>query len=369
MRPWAHEGKSPVGEVRGLQKVINVVLARWIEHVRRWAAGWLLIPTTADIPVKGWASTVASIIRYNPAGGKPEFVQPPFGNLRAYLDLLGKAEQSMEERMSLPPAMRGQMPRGAKAAKMVELLQESADAIQAPVIADLADGFSIFWQKVLGLVIEHYPEELLLQICGDHRRAAIKYIKSPKFKADWKAKILVQAESGQPLPASRIARNQLILDLARRDLLFGPPGSQEHIRKLRDALGLESSMVPTENDKDAEIARNENLMLRTGRMPKISPIDDDQVHIVEHSDDAKSMRGANEDANLGPHLQHIMQHRQALQLKMASTMPTPPPPPPAPPGKPGAPGPAGVPAPTPPRAPGKPGPVAGTEAQPVARPV
>jgi hypothetical protein len=322
-RPWAHEGKSPVGEVRGLQKVYNLTLSRWIEHVRRWAAGWLLIPTTAGIPVKGWASTVASIIRYNPGGGKPEFVQPPFGNLRAYLDLMGRIETSMEERMSLPPAMRGQMPRGAKAAKMVELLQEAADAIQAPVLADLADGFSEFWTKCLGLVIEHYSEDAILRIVGEHRRAAVTHMKSDKFKQDWRAKILVRAEAGQPLPASKIARNQLLLDLARRDLMFGPPGTVEHVRKLRDAMGLEPSMFPTDGDKDADIAHNENLRLRQGEPVQLSPIDDDQVHIVEHTDDAKAMRAADPSVDLSHHIQHIDAHRQALQIKLASRMPQP----------------------------------------------
>jgi hypothetical protein len=260
------------------------------------------------------------------------------------LDLLGKLETSMEERMSLPPAMRGQMPRGAKAAKMVELLQEAADQIQAPVLADLADGFSEFWTKTLGLIIEHYTEAGLLRIVGEHRRAAVQYMLSDKFKSEWRSKLLVRSEAGQPLPASRIARNQLLLDLARRDLMFGPPGTVEHVRKLRDAMGLEPSMFPTDGDKDAEIAHNENRRLRHGEDVQISPIDDDQVHIVEHTDDAKSIRSADPTIDIQRHLDHIALHRTSLQAKMQSLTP----PPPVQPGQPGAkPGLPGAPSPTP----------------------
>ena len=86
-------------------------------------------------------------------------------------------------------------------------------------------------------------------------------------------------------------------------------------------------MFPTDGDKDAEIAHNENMRLQQGQQVQLSPIDDDQVHIVEHTDAAKAIRGADPSSNITLHLQHIGMHRIALQQKMADMQPKPPAPP------------------------------------------
>ena len=81
IRPWILEGLSPVSQVRTLQRMLNYITGRWWMHLRAWAGGWPIIPITSGISRDNWSNDIGSGLFYNPAGGKPEFLNPPFGNL------------------------------------------------------------------------------------------------------------------------------------------------------------------------------------------------------------------------------------------------------------------------------------------------
>jgi len=229
---------------------------------------------------------------------------------------------SMEERMALPPAMRGQLPRGAKAAKMVELLQEAADAVQQPVLSDIADGWAEFYQKVLDLMDRHYSDARMVAILGPDKRADVMEFKSGTLPRDWHDRLLVRVEAGESMPSSRLARMQFVLELARAHGMFGQPGTPEYQRRLREALDLDAGFISVEGDLDQAIADEENGLLLQGQQIAPNAIDNHLIHLAgSHLPFAKRMIAAGKKEVLQALMPHIQAHQQALlqqQQQMAA---------------------------------------------------
>jgi len=317
-RPWVLEGRSPVGEGKPLQRLYNRIISRYGEHLVRLSTGWILVPTNSGIPRNAFTNEIGSIIRHTPGSGMPTFVFPPFGQGLAWYDrFLERLEGSMEERMALPPAARGIMPKGARAARTVELLQEAADAVQAPVLAGIADGWVSFYEKILGLMHRHYTIPRLVAMQGPSKVAEVMEFKGADLPRDWRDRLTVSVEVGESLPSSRTARMELILTLARVHGLFGPPGTTGYIRGLKRALDLED-FVSSDEDLDVTIAEQENYaMLHGAGILPIREFDDDWVHLGEHIGFAKRLVAAGREADAAPHLAHAKLHFAQWTSKQA----------------------------------------------------
>ena len=280
-RPWFFEGKSAVDAAKALQRLYNRILSRMAEHLVRLPAGWLLVPVTAGIPKRSFTNETGSIIRYVPGGGKPEFVFPPFGGLAWYDRFMARLEASMEERMALPPATRGQLPRGARAARTVELLQEAADQIQAPVLNDIAESWATFYEVILRFAHRHFTADRIVGIIGEDKRAEANEFLGGVVPRDWSDRLSVKVEAGESLPSSKMMRIEFILTLAQRHQFFGPPGSPEYVQRLSEALDLDAGFAKKEGDIDISIAEDENIKLLRG---------EDDIHVREYDDHLSHMR-------------------------------------------------------------------------------
>lgn len=316
-RPWSLEGRSPVRDGKILQRLYNRILSRYAEHLIRLPAGWLLVPTTSGIPKRGFTNEIASIIRYQPAGGAPSFVFPPFQGLAWYDTFLQRLENSMEERMALPPAARGQMPKGARAARTIELLQEAADAVQAPVLSGIAWAWVSVYEKVLGLMHRHYTLPRMIAIEGEANIAEVLEFQGDLLPRDWRDRLSVKVEAGESLPSSRLARMELVLTLARVHQVFGQPGTPQYARRLREALELDSGFLPTDEDLDESMAEQENLVAIHGDLPPVHEWDDDPVHLRTHLTYLKRMAVAGRLDATGPLTQHVDMHRAQLARKVS----------------------------------------------------
>ena len=321
-RPWQLEGKSAVDSSKTLQRLYNRILSRFAEHLVRLPAGWLLVPVTAGIPKKAFTSEIGSIIRYVPGGGKPEFQFPPFQGLSWYDRFLTRLETSMEERMALPPAVRGQLPKGARAARTVELLQEAADSIQAPVLNDIAESWGVFFEKILMFMHKHFTVERIVSIVGEDKLAETHEFKGDVLPRDWQDRLSVKVEAGESLPSSKMMRIEFILTLAQRHGFFGKVGDPEYVKKLGEALDIDAGFMRSDSDYDVNIAEDENVKILKG---------DDSVHVREYDEHIVHMRvhllfmkrlvvsGREDDADrVFPHLQ---QHQEAFAKMMVQQSP------------------------------------------------
>lgn len=319
-RPWVLEGKTPVSEGKTLQRLFNRIFSRFGDHLVRMPAGWLMIPTNSGIPKNAFTSEVGSVIRHTPGTGKPDFIFPPFGGLQWYDRFLMRLEASFEERFHLPPAARGIMPKGARAARTVQLLQEAADEVNVPILDGLADGWRPFYEEVVELMREHYTVARLVAIEGRDKRAEILAFKGTDIPGDWRERIAINVEMGESLPRSRSAKWDVILTLARDHGFFGKAGTPDYVRKLRAALELDAGFVQTEEDLDAMIAEDENLqMLHSSQALPVRRIDDDWVHLVEHLTFAKGLIARGEEGRAAPHIQHADLHWAQFATKQGKT--------------------------------------------------
>jgi hypothetical protein len=338
-RPWQLQARDPVSPAKRVQALFNRVLSRYAEHIAKLPIGWLLVPVSSGIPKRAFTNEVGSIIRYLPGGGTPQFVFPPFAGLQWYERLLLRLENSMEERMALPPATRGQLPRGARAARTVELLQEAADAIQAPVLEGNADGWAAFYRKVLAYMDRHFTVPRFLSIVGSDRVAEVVEFKRGLLPRRWQDRLLVRVEVGESLPSTRLLRTELLLTLAGRHGLFGPPGTPDYQKKLAKALDMED-FLQADDVLDRRLAGEENLRLLKGELVQVDRLDDDAVHLEAHILLYKRLKASQKAEEAQRIIPHILAHLQQVQKKQpppqAAPLGGPPGGPPGPPG--GSPG-------------------------------
>lgn len=318
-RPWYMEGKSAVDASKPLQRLYNRILSRFAEHLVRLPAGWLLVPATSGIPKRSFTSETGSVIRYIPGGGDPKFVFPPFGGLAWYERFLARLEASMEDRMALPPAVRGQLPKGARAARTVELLQEAADTIQAPVLNDLADSWARFYKLILMLVHKHFTVDRIVRIIGEDKTSETYEFKGETLPRDWTDRIDVRVEAGESLPSSKMMRIEFILTLAQRHGFFGQPGTPEYIKRLGEALDLDAGFMKQEGDVDVSIAEDENVAIFRGEEVHAREWDDHLIHLRTHLAYMKRMVLAKREEEAEKLLPHFREH-QAFVAELAKGM-------------------------------------------------
>ncbi len=319
-RPWDLEGRSPVGMSLHLQRLANYSLGRWYEHIKRWAAGYLLKDTLSGI-TRGTITNQPDIITHNP-GHKPEFMFPPSGNVQFYVAFMNYITQQIENRMALPPVMRGEMPKGNKAAKSLEMLREISDEVNQPIVADLADSWVEVWKQMLGWMQQEYGDDDITAIVGADKQGIVTHFKRGSIPTDWEDRILLTVDTGGALPTGRLARMQTILELSRKDQMFGRPGTPEHARQLKQALGFDAGYLESETDLDRSIAQQENTHLRLGQQMPVHEFDDDQTHIAEHLAYVKQLTITGEPAQFTAIImQHVNQHRAALANKHKDLQP------------------------------------------------
>ena len=317
-RPWFFEGKSAIDAAKSLQRLYNRILSRMAEHLVRLPAGWLLVPVTAGIPKRSFTNETGSIIRYVPGGGKPEFVFPPFGGLAWYDKFMGRLEASMEERMALPPAVRGQLPRGARAARTVELLQEAADQIQAPVLNDIAESWATFYEISLRFIHRHFSVDRIVGIIGEDKRTEANEFLGNVLARDWNDRLSVKVEAGESLPSSKMMRIEFILTLAQRHQFFGQPGTPEYIQRLSEALDLDAGFAKLEGDIDTSIAEDENIkLLRGDEDVHVRDYDDHIAHMRTHMQMMKRLVVSGREDQADKIFPHFSVHQQKLQALVA----------------------------------------------------
>lgn len=317
-RPWIFEGKSAVDAAKALQRLFNRILSRFAEHLVRLPAGWLLVPVTSGIPKRSFSNETGSIIRYVPGGGEPKFVFPPFGGLAWYDKFLARLEQSMEERMALPPAVRGQLPKGARAARTVELLQEAADSIQAPVLNDLADSWAGFYEQILEFMKERFTVERIVSIVGEDKRSETHEFRGDVLPRDWQDRLSVKVEAGESLPSSKMMRIEFILTLASKHGFFGKPGEPDYMKRLGEALDIDAGFMKTDSDIDVSIAEDENVkILREDPSVNVREYDDHLTHLRVHMMFMKRLVVSKQEEQANSVLPHLQQHQAAVAKLMA----------------------------------------------------
>lgn len=318
-RPWYFEGKSAVDAAKGLQRLYNRILSRFAEHLVRLPAGWLLVPVTSGIPKRSFTNETGSVIRYVPGGGEPKFVFPPFGGLAWYDRFLGRMETAIEDLMALPPAVRGQLPKGARAARTVELLQESADAIQAPVLNDISDSWGIFYEKILMFMHKHFTTARIITFVGEDKQAETMEFKGDVLPRNWHDRLAVKVEGGESLPSSKMMRIEFILTLAQRHAFFGQPGSPEYIKKLAEALDLDAGFMKDDSNYDVSIAEDENIKIIKGDdTVHLRPYDDHLTHLRVHLLFMKRMVVSNREDEADKVFPHLQEHQGAMAEMMAA---------------------------------------------------
>lgn len=321
-RPWFFEGKSAVDAAKALQRLYNRIFSRFAEHLVRLPAGWLLVPVTSGIPKRSFTSETGSIIRYVPGGGKPEFVFPPFGGLAWYDRFLIRLEVSMEERMALPPAVRGQMPKGARAAKMIELLQEAADAIQAPVLNDISDSWGIFYEKILLFVHKHFSVERMVGIIGEDKASESAEFKGEILPRDWHDRLAVRVEAGESLPSSKMMRIEFILTLAKEHGFFGKPDDPDYAKRLGEALDIDAGFLKQDSDVDVSIAEDEDVrLLRGDDTVHVREYDDHLTHLRVHLQFMKRLVVSNKEDQADLILPHLQEHQTVVARLAVSQAP------------------------------------------------
>jgi len=276
--PGRFWGESPIVSAIPLQKEWNKILSQVIEHRETMKKGKILIPTTAEVRKSAFTSEHAEIIQYNPMGGPPFQMQlhPLPSDVWKELENI---RETMMDIWSQHEVSQAFAPVGVRSGIAIEQLIEQDETTLGAIFTDITHALSQVGKRMLEIVEQHYTETRTLKVAGNERRPDVRDF----IGADLRGNHDVFVNIGSALPQLKVTRHQEIKDRYRLGL-YGPP-SEPDVRK-KVLKMLEDTIVEdiySDDRLDESNAQRENKAMVEGRLVRVRPFDNHEVHLRLHN--------------------------------------------------------------------------------------
>jgi len=206
---------TPQGLIEQLipsQEELNTTVTR-IAEFKKWLAGKILVPDGCNLETR-YDDQTGQIIKYNPAGGKPEFQSPP-NPPSILLQDLPRIQRNMEDIAATHDASQGRTPAGIKANSAIQSLSELDQSQLSPVIMNSESQLGFFCEMVLGIIEKKYTEQRLIGIAGKDLAVDVKTFKGSDVAGNRRIRVTL----GSNLPVSREARQETLLGWLKLGLI------------------------------------------------------------------------------------------------------------------------------------------------------
>lgn len=313
-------GRSTIQEMIPRQRAYNGCKNKVHDYIKTVAANPLLVPEGSVADIEGLEDEgvcAGKIIEYNPERGKPEafdYSALPSPVERECENLV----QEMEYVAGVSSLMvYGKAPSGVSSGTAIATLNE-IDNTRLSITGDnLRGAVKRLAKQWLKLYKQYATGYRVSQISGGNDYAAT---------FTWCAEDInsfdVEFETENELKHSPESQKQAFIEAINLGA-FGPPQNMtaETRRKIREALGAGNGFAEllTLDDVQVKQAQSENSMFGRGKTPKIDELDDDDVHISEHTRYALSREferlEANDTEYAATFRKHIADHKKAKMLK------------------------------------------------------
>lgn len=292
----SQRGYSDAFDLLPVQQAYNVIFSAIFTNQSTFGVQSILVPETCNLTTTQIGQNMA-LLKYNPAGGKPEPLQLTStpAELFKFLEL---CEHLMEMISGVNAVARGAPDSQLKSGVALGLVQSMA--------IQYASGFQREWVKLLEEVATFVMElfqnfattNRFIALAGKDQRSYIKAFKG----SDLDKVERITIDLGNPLSQTLAGRAEQADKLLQHGLLTTP---QEYLTVVE--TGQMSPAVKAV-DTMLQLVHQENDDLLRGIVPNVLPSDNDQIHMQEHNilyNDPEIRRDPNRLAVID---QHIAMH-------------------------------------------------------------
>ena len=201
-----------VEQLVSLQEEYNYTITRLASY-KKWMAGKLMVPRYSKMDTK-WDDEVGQIIKYDPAGGSPEWNSPPAPPSILMNDLV-RIRKDMEDISAVHDTSVGRTPGQAKSGIAIQSLNEQDNSQLLPTLIGIEEKLGFFCETVLDIMEAKYTEPRLLSITGEGLGAEIKTFLGHELRSNRRIKIKL----GSAMPVSKSARQEFLMNLAMGEFI------------------------------------------------------------------------------------------------------------------------------------------------------
>lgn len=320
--PGQFFGRSVIQDMIPLQRSYNGVKNKIHDYIKTVAANPMLVPEGSiddidDIAENGTAP--GNVIEYNAANGKPE----PY----EYASLPGEVQseaQSLIQEMEYVAGVSslmvyGKAPSGVTSGTAIDSLRQ-IDNTRLSITGDnIREAVKALGKQWLHLYKRYATGYRVSRIAGSNDAGAAFV-----WSSDDITSYDVTFDTENELKHSPEAQKQAFVEA----LNMGAFGSVQEMtaetrRKIREAMRVGDGFAEalTLDDVQVKHAQNENIFFARGAIPEIDELDDDDIHIAEHTRyvlQREFERLERENAEYAQHMRsHIAKHKKNKLLKAA----------------------------------------------------
>jgi hypothetical protein len=323
--PYSFYGYGPLYYIQDIQRKFNRLRSIQMEHVEGWKPKMGVPPGTIR-KLNSFTTDSLELLEIDQSNGSISPVQMP--QLDPNTELLANVFSSAAgTTVSLHEVSNAQLPQYASRApaQLYEKMLEQENLKFDTIAARSNREFKRMDRFRLKLAGKHYTIPRLVKIVGKNRAASVEYFD----KADLAGNYDVQLEQGVSMHQSQSTMAKIMIELSQAGIL-GPEGS----KKILGILNLGSAEYDIQGDlADQEKAIRENQAFLNGTDEKkredggviLFDHDDDDVHMDQHTNLAKSEEAAKwDEARFKRLVDHIEAHwrKKALISQGAAAPPT-----------------------------------------------
>jgi len=327
-------GESTITDLIPLQRELNRTRSQIVEAKNKMAKPQLLA-VKGSVDVNKITSEPGLVILYTPGFNPPTPI--PLSNLPEYIaEELNRLQQDIDEQTASYEITKGRTPPGVEAASAIAYLQEENDTKFAHTSASLEEATEKVGQQILGYVAQYWDVSRKINVLGENS----VYEAKEYSKANINGNTNLRVESGSAAPRSRAAKQAFITELGKMGWIT-PDKALRYMDmvetgRLYEESQLDARQVQRENHQMTESAQQFMMQQQMDPMtgqPQVDPMtgqpmgpqplpinewDDDQAHVLYHTDYMKTQDFENLDPQIQQvHVQHLQLHRQRQQSQMA----------------------------------------------------
>lgn len=223
-------------------------------------------------------------------------------------------DADMQKVMGIGDTTMGQAPGGVSAYSAMALLSEQDDKRVGPILKHTRSEIAWLVRYTLNDIRRYWPPNKQVVLAGDDDDQLDAFMfNAAKLPSD----VYVKVGTGPPAPRNQAAEIQKIFDLYDRSVSSGTPIGVPWLYESLDA-GKAMPLPDSPQKVQTEKADVENMLIARGGVVQVSPMDNHQIHIQEHTNAVEMHLLIPEAAEVVRALQeHIAEH-QAMQSQQAS---------------------------------------------------
>lgn len=300
--PSSFYGIASIEQVMDLQEQLDKAASMIVEARNLVARPRVYTSHQSKVPGQSLSDRPGEIIRFDLAGGPPQFVVPQFnfGELNAHKADVRNALTSV---MGMSAASRGEVPNQIRTALALQLVLEQDRSQFLPFIKQFHGVILKVAQKILSRAAQYIPEE-------DPRAIKVDRFGSSKlFHGGLVPTPLdIYLEDTNPLGWTASSRQESIGEFVKMGLI-------DNKQKALEMIGLTNADPAFEDLKlSKQAAQIEIQKINDGELVDIGPRDLDEIHLSEHYKVVRSPSWSRVHPVIQRlHLDHITRHENRLQ--------------------------------------------------------